>query len=246
MADSPSDSNSNTPSLTTANELKAEGNDHFRQSRWTEALASYRTALSHLPPQQREPTPSTIPRDVPAEELDKDKNDSVPEPTTDDHPPVEEPAPNLIVDVDEHAKARAILNANIGACHTKMGDHKLAVEACTQALLDDPSYVKARQRRATSNMQIGSWSSLSSAQEDFTKLLGLLPSPSPQRTEAERTLASLKPRVEAAQKQETAEMVDKLKGLGNSILGRFGLSTDNFKFDPNGQGGYSVNFQPSK
>lgn len=71
---------------------------------------------------------------------------------------------------------------------------------------------------------------------------------------------ALKPRVEAAQKQETGEMLDKLKGFGNSILGEqgfdteaislltrqtqgnFGLSTDNFKFEPNGQGGYSMNF----
>ena len=55
-------------------------------------------------------------------------------------------------------------------------------------------------------------------------------------------------------------MLGKLKGLGNSILGtlldynmvagnptlssqgNFGLSTDNFKFEPNGQGGYSMNF----
>lgn len=55
-------------------------------------------------------------------------------------------------------------------------------------------------------------------------------------------------------------MIDKMKGLGNSILGEqlfflkrkpeftdtfsgnFGLSTDNFKFEPNGQGGYSLNF----
>jgi hypothetical protein len=26
-------------------------------------------------------------------------------------------------------------------------------------------------------------------------------------------------------------------------IGNFGLSTNNFKFEPNGQGGYSVNFQ---
>ena len=76
--------------------------------------------------------------------------------------------------------------------------------------------------------------------------------------EAKRSLRLLEPRIEEAQKRETGEMVDKLKGIGNSILGernspklevtlksnagRFGLSTDNFKFEPNGQGGYSLNF----
>jgi hypothetical protein len=76
--------------------------------------------------------------------------------------------------------------------------------------------------------------------------------------EAKRSLRLLDPRIEGAQKREMGEMVDKLKGLGNSVLGerdpkvgsdaeeanagRFGLSTDNFKFEPNGQGGYSLNF----
>jgi hypothetical protein len=60
--------------------------------------------------------------------------------------------------------------------------------------------------------------------------------------EAKRSLRLLEPRIEEAQKREMGEMVDKMKGLGNSILGRFGLSTDNFKFEPNGQGGYSLNF----
>jgi len=140
------------------------------------------------------------------------------------------------------SKARAVLNANIGACLVKLGEHKDAVRACTEALYDDPQYVKALQRRAASNEKIDTWSSLSSAQEDYTALLELLPPSSPQIADVRRSLQLLKPRVEAAQKKETAEMMDKLKGLGNSILGNFGLSTDNFKFEPNGQGGYSMNF----
>lgn len=94
---------------------------------------------------------------------------------------------------------------------------------------------------------------------DYNKLLTILPESSDEVKEIHRTLRVLKPRLEEAQKQETAEMIDKLKGMGNSILGRyylqyldarrlrgllgnFGLSTDNFKFVPNGQGGYSMNF----
>jgi len=142
----------------------------------------------------------------------------------------------------ECAKARAILNANIGACHVKLEEYKDAVTACTEALADDPNYVKALQRRATCNERIGSWTSLVSAQDDYNTLLKILPPTSPQITPIQRSLASIKPRAEAAQKKETDEVMSKLKGLGNSLLGNFGLSTDNFKFDPDGKGGYSMNF----
>lgn len=54
---------------------------------------------------------------------------------------------------------------------------------------------------------------------DYNTLLTVLPSDAPQRADVKRALASLKPRIEAAQKAETAEMLDKLKGMGNNILG---------------------------
>jgi len=142
----------------------------------------------------------------------------------------------------ECAKARSILNANIGACHVKLGEHKEAVEACTAALEDDPFYTKVLQRRAASNEQLNSWASLSSAQEDYKALLKLFPSDSADYRKVQASLQTLGPRLEAAQKKETGEMLNKLKGIGNQLLGNFGLSTDNFKFEPNGQGGYSMNF----
>jgi len=36
-------------------------------------------------------------------------------------------------------------------------------------------------------------------------------------------------------------MLAKLKDLGNTVLGKFGLSTDMFKMAPDGKGGYSMN-----
>jgi hypothetical protein len=93
---------------------------------------------------------------------------------------------------------------------------------------------------------------------DYNELLRVLPATSPLVPQIRQALQRVKPRREAAQKAEMGEMVDKLKGLGNSVLGQsvqpccgldtypptgnFGLSTDNFKFEPNGQGGYSMNF----
>ncbi|KAK7064463.1 Tetratricopeptide repeat protein 1 [Favolaschia claudopus] len=219
--------------LRASEELKQEGNEHFRARRWDEALAAYRAGLGRVPKRRKHEIQSSV--EVDDEELSPEEDRQDEETRKEDTVPLTE-------EEIECAKVRAVLNANIGACFVKLEDHKQVVEACTEALLDDPNYVKALQRRAGSNEKINSWSSLTAAQEDYTTLLKILPPSDPQVREIERSQRLLKPRVEAAQKAETAEMLGKLKGLGNSILGNFGLSTDNFKFEPNGQGGYSMNF----
>ncbi|KAJ7646907.1 hypothetical protein FB45DRAFT_183762 [Roridomyces roridus] len=243
MADFASASNSSSPAisfsqpeslLSAAEELKAEGNDHFRAGRWEEALVAYRAGVGRLPPRKVKP--------IARGSRDLDAEDEAEEEDRDDAKVEEEPEIPSTPEEIEYAKVRAVLHANMGACYVKLDDHKQAVEACTQALLDDPNYIKALQRRAASNEKINTWSSLTAAQEDYTTLLKLLPPSSPQTTEIERSQRLLTPRVEAAQKEETGEMLGKLKNLGDSILGNFGLSTDNFKFEPNGQSGYSMNF----
>ncbi|KAM6498281.1 hypothetical protein JOM56_006229 [Amanita muscaria] len=208
-----------------AEELKSDGNVHFRAGSWNEALGVYRSGLGRLPP-RKEKKPASETQDTDNETVDPIQDEDEEETELD----------------KECSSARAVLNANIAACYVKLGEHKEAVQACSQALLDDPEYVKALQRRASSSEAIGTWSSLTTAQDDYNTLLKILPESDRRRGEISAALHKLKPRLEDAQKRETTEMVDKLKGVGNSILGRFGLSTDNFQFVPNGQGGYSVNF----
>ncbi|KAI6045002.1 TPR-like protein [Pisolithus marmoratus] len=201
--------------LDEANSLKLEGNDLFKAGKWTEALVAYRTALSHLPP-RRHPVNPPADGDPSSSDITgaPDEHDKTPESTQPEAP---------TEDDVELSKARAVVNANIAACLIKLDDNKGVIDACTSALDDDPHYIKALQRRAAASEKIDSWSSLARAQDDYKLLLELLPANSPE-------------------KRETDEMIDKLKGLGNNILGRFGLSTDNFKMEPNGQGGYSMNF----
>ncbi|KDQ30605.1 hypothetical protein PLEOSDRAFT_172987 [Pleurotus ostreatus PC15] len=250
--------NENSPTedlLDIAEQLKVKGNDHFRTAEWGAALSMYQEALDKLPKRKvqkpDDPTPEPF-------EDDLEGHPTAPFTSTPSPPPSEGIGPSEF-DIT-CAKLRSVLNANIGACHVKLRSYKEAADACTQAILDDPEYVKALQRRAAANEQLNTWSSLSSAQEgepwvffvlcllptpvdlDYKKLLTLLPQGSSQGRDVERSLRAIGPRVEAAQKAETAEMLGKLKGLGNSILGNFGLSTDNFKFEPNGQGGYSMQF----
>lgn len=138
------------------------------------------------------------------------------------------------------------------------GDHKKVVEACTAgyififvvpqlffdvtfgvALSDDPNYIKVLHRRAISNEALGTWSSLTSAEQgatfalfsspspyakgcaDYTNLLNILPEHSSMILEIQNATRKLKPRKEAAQSAEMGEMMDKLKGVGNSLLGKF-------------------------
>ena len=97
---------------------------------------------------------------------------------------------------------------------------------------------------------------------DLKHLLDLLPPNDSARLEILHKLREMEPKITANQKKETDEMLGKLKELGNNILGgpnlvrmidlvlklklskgNFGLSTDNFKLHPNGNGGYSMEFK---
>jgi tetratricopeptide (TPR) repeat protein len=106
--------------------------------------------------------------------------------------------------------------------------------------------VKMLMRRAKAKTELGGWSNLQAADEDYRVLLApvMLPALSPtDKRSVETNARALGPRLNQAKEQEMAEMMGKLKGLGNTFLKPFGLSTENFKFEQDAKtGGYSMNF----
>ncbi|KAG9236343.1 tetratricopeptide repeat protein-like protein 1 [Amylocarpus encephaloides] len=102
---------------------------------------------------------------------------------------------------------------------------------------------KALMRRAKAKSEIGGWSTLQGAEEDY-KALSTMPNLSAADMRVvQQQLRALPPRTKAAQEKETGEMMDKLKQLGNGILKPFGLSTSNFQMVKDEKtGGYSMNF----
>jgi hypothetical protein len=152
-----------------------------------------------------------------------------------DPPPAEEPGENgrgdTVGGVSEIDDTTEILLEALTRTGRGINDvHKLR----TKALL----------RRAKARHQVGGWSSLQGALEDYQalskpphQLSGL------DRTAVQAAMRVLPGELNQAKDREMAEMMGNLKKLGNGILRPFGLSTENFQFqqDPS-TGGYSMNF----
>ncbi|KZV98904.1 hypothetical protein EXIGLDRAFT_763134 [Exidia glandulosa HHB12029] len=251
----PSDPVDLATSIADASQHKERGNTLFKSGDWEGAATEYLVGLAALPPWP----PLRKSKDDKGKGRERPEDDA---PSTSEVAIPEEPEEAELKDEEpaECKTLRAVLYANVAACRAKQGDDKAVVELCTQALLDDPKYAKALLRRAAANEKIGTWSAMDAANAgtsrfrrccasalthgrlDYTTLLTIYPESSREASDIRRAQRQLTPRLEAAKKKEMDEMVSKMKGLGNSILGKFGLSTDNFQFTPNGQGGYSMNF----
>ncbi|CAG8659085.1 16762_t:CDS:2, partial [Racocetra fulgida] len=128
---------------------------------------------------------------------------------------------------DERKDERAIYWGNLGAY--------------------SPTYTKALLRRAQSNEKLNTFSSLTSALEDYKTLQSTSSHystlNSQTRKQVNTSIQRLPPQISILQEKEKNEMIDKLKDIGDKFLGNFGLSTKNFKMvqDPN-SGGYNVQF----
>jgi len=135
-------------------------------------------------------------------------------------------------------KEKAILHANRAACLQKLGRWEEVVEDCKAAIDLDSEYLKAYCRRSIAYEELKRYHD---AFEDLKKAVELDPS---LKAKEHRRLSMLERKSQEQFEKDKEEMIGKLKELGNTVLGKFGMSCDNFKFeqDPN-TGGYSVKFQ---
>ncbi|TNY18824.1 hypothetical protein DMC30DRAFT_418483 [Rhodotorula diobovata] len=217
-----------------AQELKQRGNAEFGQGRWEFALETYREGLRELPVRRRTASVKGKEKALPSQ-VGTDGEDGASYAKAGE---VDEEA-----ELEELSELRAILSANIAACLLKLERWKEAVSACDDALEDKADYAKAIHRRALANEAIGSWGSLSASLEDFNKLSTLSGNSSLLDKQIKLAQARLPKKIEVQQAKEKDEVVGKLKDLGNMVLGKFGLSTDNFKLQEQPGGGYDISFE---
>jgi tetratricopeptide (TPR) repeat protein len=143
----------------------------------------------------------------------------------------------LVPNLPASAEIRSVFHANRAACFSKLGKFDETVKECSKALELNPSYIKVLLRRAEAHEKLENFDE---AIGDWKKILECDPS----NYQARKNVIRLQPMADAKREKLKEEMIGKLKEMGNSILGRFGMSVDNFKAvqDPN-TGSYSISMQ---
>ncbi|KAK1442321.1 tetratricopeptide repeat protein 1 like protein [Babesia gibsoni] len=133
---------------------------------------------------------------------------------------------------------KAQLYANRAACHIALDQYDLAINDATDAILLDSVYMKAYLRRSTAYEKKGI---NQKACSDLEKAIQLDPSI---ESKYRSKVVKLKALAEKEFLKEKDEMIGKLKDLGNTLLGKVGLSLDNFKVNKDeATGSYNIQFQ---
>ena len=126
---------------------------------------------------------------------------------------------------------------NRGLCFKQLREFDNAIDNFSKSLLFNQENHKAQYQRLELNYNKGEYLE---AQEDYIKL-----------KQADSKLLSefitseyiLNLKAEEKKKELTGEMMGKLKDVGNSLLGMFGMSLDNFQLNQNNGGGYNIQYK---
>jgi len=135
----------------------------------------------------------------------------------------------------------AILFSNRSAVYHRKCDYDGALLDANEAIHFNPGYIKGYIRRFKAFEGLEKWHE---AHEDLKKIIEMDPSLEPTYRS---TILKVKSEAEAKFEKEKEEMMGKLKSGANWLLGKVGLSTDNFQLeqDPT-SGSYNVKFEPGE
>jgi tetratricopeptide (TPR) repeat protein len=231
----------------TAEDYKQQGNAAFTSQNWELALEYYTKAIDATPGMKadelialraawQEERHLEMRKKMNEEEEQRrkrkeNKEEQVEEKKEKEPPPVFQPPPH------PHGEKLAVYHCNRAAVYLHLQRYDQVVDDCDVAILWNPMYAKAYIRRCTAYEQIDK---TDMALEDAKAALKM----DPGNKKILQTVRRLQKLEDERLETLKAETLDKLKGLGNTILGGFGLSLDNFNAvqDPN-TGSYSINFQ---
>ena len=135
----------------------------------------------------------------------------------------------------------ATLHSNRAAAHLNLGQYPQTITECSQSISLQPT-VKAHLRRSIAYEKDDKYAEAIDDIKAAIAMGGLDGKGSGVREEEER-LRRLEGKRKEKEEAMKTEMLGKLKDLGNGLLGKFGMSLDNFKAvkDPN-TGSYSISF----
>mmetsp|Transcript_26661 Transcript_26661/g.44592 ORF Transcript_26661/g.44592 Transcript_26661/m.44592 type:complete len:258 (+) Transcript_26661:33-806(+) len=235
---------------------KDEGNLHYKENRWSEAIESYTKAIEIILKLDVVPNPSYQEDEIRknAEAVEEDGGDketngdsgskSESEGTSknsqrwvqSDRPEVAN-VKRVSSGLDDRWKNElAIYYSNRAATYLQLGKYQRVIDDCGLALELSPQYVKALVRRAQAYEAV---SKKAQALADLKKAVAV----EPNLTREAQDVRRLERDVAEEREKEKEEMLGKLKDLGNMFLGKFGLSTDNFKVNKDsGSGSYNISF----
>jgi tetratricopeptide (TPR) repeat protein len=237
-------------------DLKAQGNEEFKNKNFLEALDLYGLAIEATPgmagsellqmrdefdererakiyERNRLDNEERRRRQAPVEQgRDGEKSES--ETSKEQLPPPEQ----FKAPPHPHGEKLSVYHNNRAACKLHLSYYDDAIKDCDIAILLNPAYAKAYVRRSLAHEKT---EKTELALADAKQALEC----DPQNATIRKTAARLQKIEDERLEKLKEETLGKLKDLGNSLLGNFGLSLDNFKTvqDPNGS--YSIQFDNS-
>ena len=231
--------------ISKAEEWKRQGNEQFKIGQYLEAYDLYTEAIQACPEaltgdeilkQRDEFNETERAKAFSRQRLDEETRRDRKNEESNKEPEKPKPLPEFQLPPQPHADKLSVYYCNRAAALLHMERFEEAIKDCDVSLLLEPKYTKAFVRRSTAHEKLDN---TEEALRDAKTALELDPSNATIRKNVARLQKIEDERLEKLK----AETLGKLKELGNSILGNFGLSLDNFQAvqDPK-TGSYSISF----